>query len=805
MTVSNPIQVNNSIRWKLLSTLLGLIVILVVTLTGLEFFLQKKTLENELEHRIELMKENLLERGRSLSNFLLSQVENEVAAFNFSQVQKLLQTSIDESPLLDYAILVNSDGVAFINTLHPELEQEVLREQQDQFALSQENLVYQEYPDSNILEYILPIHFGAKRWGVLRLGFTTALLQHEIAQSRAEIVTIISEMILTTSTIAGLFILLGSGMVLLLSTTLSRPLIRLTESVREVGRGNYDLAAKMMLDSSGLTQRELASQGEIGLLAASFMDMANEVRRSQSALELYNRTLEEKVRDRTLELEHAYEKLKELDELKTSFLSTVSHELRTPLTSVLGFAHIIQKKLDSVLIPALGENTDPKVRKAMRQVMDNTHIIVEEGERLTSLINEVLDLAKMEAGRIEWNMQELSIQDVVARAMSATSSLFVKKTVDFRQDIPPELPLVRGDRDRLIQVVINLISNAVKFTETGSVTCRARFENDAIIVSVVDTGCGIKPDDQPLVFEKFKQVGDTLTDKPKGTGLGLPICKEIIEHHGGSLWVESEPGVGSIFGFTLPLTYSPLSAAATVVSLEGEPVSLVWSTTCLELQGLLQKRIACRQARLPTTPGTVLIIDDDPNIRLLLKQELLAEGYQVIEAGDGEDGLAKAYEVWPDLITLDVRMPAINGFDVAARLHANPATLDIPIILHTVAEDRKLADLLRIDRYLTKPVSDSRLQEEVASLLKRNHRPAHRILVLDSLSERHASWLNLLQAVEHALAITDDSEQCFAFADSFKPDLVIAEARLARDRHIVHRLRIEQGMEHLLFALFEND
>lgn len=204
-------------------------------------------------------------------------------------------------------------------------------------------------------------------------------------------------------------------------------------------------------------------------------------------------------------------------------------------------------------MPALETHPDGKVRKALRQVMDNTGIIVEEGERLTSLINDVLDLAKMEAGRIDWNRQELALADVVERAMSATTALFAHKPVEFSKELTNDLPCITGDRDRLIQVVINLISNAVKFTDQGRVVCRVIPGEAELIVSVADTGCGIKPEDQPLVFEKFKQVGDTLTDKPRGTGLGLPICQEIIAHHGGRLWVESEPGVGSTFSFSVPL------------------------------------------------------------------------------------------------------------------------------------------------------------------------------------------------------------------------------------------------------------
>jgi PAS domain S-box-containing protein len=244
---------------------------------------------------------------------------------------------------------------------------------------------------------------------------------------------------------------------------------------------------------------------------------------------------------------------KEVDRMKTDFISTVSHELRTPLTSVIGFAKLIKKKFVDVLVPQITSD-DRKVQKAVTQISDNLTVIVSEGERLTALINDVLDIAKMEAGKVEWKKDPFSVAELIDRATAATTSLFEQKGLTVIKDIEDGIPYLVGDRDRLIQVVINLLSNAVKFTDCGSVTCRAKREDKEIIVSVTDSGIGIACDDLPKVFEKFKQVGDTLTNKPEGTGLGLPICREIVEHHGGRIWAESCMGKGSTFAFALPLT-----------------------------------------------------------------------------------------------------------------------------------------------------------------------------------------------------------------------------------------------------------
>lgn len=237
---------------------------------------------------------------------------------------------------------------------------------------------------------------------------------------------------------------------------------------------------------------------------------------------------------------------------KSAFLANVSHELRTPLTSVLGFTRIVQKRLDERIFPQLTAE-DAKVERAVAQVRKNLEIVLAEGERLTTLINNVLDLEKIESGRVEWRMEPLSLSEVVEQALQATSSIVEQAGHSLVKELPEHLPAVSGDRDKLVQVMINLISNAVKFTREGRISCCVRADDGEVRVAVSDTGMGIAPQDLDAVFEKFRQVGDTLTGKPAGTGLGLPICKEIVERHGGRIWVESVPGEGSIFQFTIPV------------------------------------------------------------------------------------------------------------------------------------------------------------------------------------------------------------------------------------------------------------
>lgn len=237
---------------------------------------------------------------------------------------------------------------------------------------------------------------------------------------------------------------------------------------------------------------------------------------------------------------------------KTDFLANVSHELRTPLVSINGFARIVRKRLEERIFP-LVKAPDDRTQKAIDQVGENLDIIVDEGQRLTSMINNLLDLEKIEAGKMEWKIQVVLMGEVVQRAVQATAALFEGKSTWLVVDLPPKIPAVRGDEEKLLQVMINLISNAVKFTQEGPITVRARSEKTEVVISVIDQGIGIDPAKHELIFEKFRQLGDPLTGKPKGSGLGLAISKEIVDHHGGRIWFESQPGKGTTFSFSVPV------------------------------------------------------------------------------------------------------------------------------------------------------------------------------------------------------------------------------------------------------------
>ncbi|MEH2172775.1 response regulator [Nostoc sp.] len=476
---------------------------------------------------------------------------------------------------------------------------------------------------------------------------------------------------------------------------------------------------------------------------------------------------------------------KEIDQMKTDFISTVSHELRTPLTSVLGFASIIKEKLETDVFPIL-PTEDRKLQKTIKRVGDNLNIIVLEAERLTSLINDVLDIAKMEAGKVEWQMQPFDPSELLDWATNSTAGLFETNGLQLVSEIEPGLPQIVGDRNRLLQVLINLISNAVKFTESGSVICCIKQENEGVCISVIDTGVGITPEDQPKVFEKFRQVGDTLTDKPKGTGLGLPICKQIVDHHGGRIWVESEPGKGSIFSFLIPTSASDRK-----------------TSTSLNLDALvkqLKEHVITTNPVLNQNSKTILVVDDDINIRELLRQQLETEGYNVREAKDGVDAIHQIKIARPDLILLDVMMPQINGFDVAAVLKNDPQTADIPIIILSIIENKERGYHIGIDRYLTKPIDTEKLLNEIGSLLSQGT-SSKKVLVVDKNASTLKTISDVLQTQGYSVIAASDPQECINKARSAKPDMIIIDSIFSQEADMVKTLRFEKELENVFFIM----
>jgi signal transduction histidine kinase len=320
------------------------------------------------------------------------------------------------------------------------------------------------------------------------------------------------------------FLLLGLGMALVASLLVARrvvwPLETLRKGVERIGGGDMN------------SRLDVKTGDEIELLAEEFNRMAENVREAYGGLE-------QKVEERTHELAFANERLKELDRLKSDFVSNVSHELRTPLTAIKG-------AVDLILREVAGPLTEKQIHYLTR-VRSNT-------QHLAGLINDLLDLSKIESGKIEVKSSLVSMGGLVHEVVETLRPIAVEKGIALEAAIPEQSIMVWADRDKINQVLMNLIGNAIKFTPAhGTVTVSAsRNGDERVQVSVSDTGPGVPPEENEKIFDKFYQVGEVDGVKPKGTGLGLAICKALVELHGGRIWVESEMNRGSTFYFTLP-------------------------------------------------------------------------------------------------------------------------------------------------------------------------------------------------------------------------------------------------------------
>lgn len=480
----------------------------------------------------------------------------------------------------------------------------------------------------------------------------------------------------------------------------------------------------------------------------------------------------------------------EVDRMKTEFISTVSHELRTPLTSVLGFAKLVTKNLEKDIIPLVPPDNH-YAQRSVRRILKNLNIIVVEGTRLTRLINDVLDISKMESGKIEWHDRPFDVLALVRYTLDAVRGLAQKKGLQLIVDLPAALPALEADPDRIHQVLFNLLSNAIKFTDAGEVRVavkaidagqeiegwRSPSEAGGILVSIEDTGVGIPESEIPNLFQRFYQVrGDALVNKPHGTGLGLAISYEIVTHYGGIIWAESSTGRGTKFSLTLPLSLTGVMDGSALES------SSVISEIRRRVSGTLAREGKLDGIAVAKKDGKplVLVVDDEEHIRTLLAQELESAGYRTVEAINGSEALSAARRYKPAIILLDVMLPDVSGFDVTRVLKADPQTAEIPILILSIIEDRDHGLALGANAYLTKPVEVVTLLNTISTLL--DYAPSRRPKAMVAGQDRTVleSITALLREQGFEVTQAYDARGAIVAAQQTQPDLVILDEMLSR-------------------------
>jgi GAF domain-containing protein/DNA-binding response OmpR family regulator len=444
---------------------------------------------------------------------------------------------------------------------------------------------------------------------------------------------------------------------------------------------------------------------------------------------------------RSYEVEReALKEMREADRLKTQFLANMSHELRTPLNSIIGFSRVILKGID-------GPITD-------LQNQDLT-AIHNAGQHLLGLINDILDISRIDAGKMELAFEEVDMRNLIQSVASTALGLIKDKPIRLTQYIPDDLPLARADPIRARQVLLNLLSNAAKFTEAGSIVIEAKLQTSPdnfpeIVISVSDTGSGIPADHFPKLFQEFSQVDASPTRRTGGTGLGLSICKRLVEMHGGRIWVDSILGKGSTFYFTVP-ALQPKAAPA--------------SETAPAVQA-------------PVGRKNVMVVENETGVVQLYRRYLEPRGYTIVELSDGARAVPMARELRPYAILLDVNMPSPDGWQVLAQLKSDPVTRPLPVILCTITEDRGRGLSLGAADYLVKPILESDL---IASLekLEKPERKAFNILVLEDNPEEAQLVQHILEKLSgFAIRMVAEGGTGLEMIEAEPPALIIVDLEL---------------------------
>jgi signal transduction histidine kinase/CheY-like chemotaxis protein len=416
-------------------------------------------------------------------------------------------------------------------------------------------------------------------------------------------------------------------------------------------------------------------------------------------------------------------------QIKSEFLANMSHELRTPLNSIINFTRIISTGARGPVTP---------------EQLDYLNRVRQSGEHLLGLINDILDLSKIEAGQMELFRESFQIGDLIQSVLATASGLVKEKPIQLRSEIAPDLPPVYADRTRVRQVLLNLLSNAAKFTDAGTITVRAERCNGEIVIHVSDTGIGIAPDHLEKIFEAFRQLDNASNRRYEGTGLGLAICRRLVDLHGGRLWVESTVGVGSTFSFSLPLTAAPQSASL--------PESL--------------------QTYEPSGAIPIVVIDDDPAAIEIVRTYLARDGYSVVAVTDSRHAIAEVRRIKPAAIILDVLMPHRDGWEILADLKADSELQAIPVALYTIVEQQRLGFHLGASAYLIKPIDEMQLRAAVARLVQKN---ASIVVIDDDRNQLEIIATCLNRAGAYQVHTANGGAQGWAEIVRRRPDLIILD------------------------------
>jgi len=421
----------------------------------------------------------------------------------------------------------------------------------------------------------------------------------------------------------------------------------------------------------------------------------------------------------------------EANQLKSRFLANMSHELRTPLNAIINFTAFMERYGDF----------SERQRDLQQRVLYNA-------DHLLGLINDILDLSKIEAGRMELLCEATELQPLIEGVMTTAMGLTRDKGLELNEDIPEELPIMVIDKVRIRQVLLNLLSNAVKFTEQGSITLAITQPDDKTIqVAVTDSGVGVSPENQQRIFEEFQQIQNEAMPQQQGTGLGLPISKRLVEMHGGQMWMESVVGQGSTFYFTLPINAGSPEAPAD------------------------QPALGLNLSSNGDGAIDIFVIDDIEDSHETFRIMLEPAGYRVTGVTDSRQALAAIKQSQPRLIISDVQMPHIDGWELLAQIKNDPAIAHIPVIICSVVDQGTIGLVLGARKHIVKPIREETLLAVVQECVE----STARVLVVDDNADARQVMRGILTTIGYQLGEAGNGVEAMAAIEAHKPDLIILD------------------------------
>ena len=641
--------------------------------------------------------------------------------------------------------------------------------------------------------------------------------------------------------------------------------------IRFIKRPVEDLAdkAKRFAEGDMSVSVDIKSEDEIGVLGSSFNYMVQRASQFSKRLESEVARKTDLLNERTnliALLEKANTQLRELDKLKSTFLANMSHELRTPMNSIIGYSDLLIAGVDGPI--------NEEQEKSLSRISNNAR-------HLLQLLNDLLDLSKIEAGKTELEAEQFNLKGLIDSVVPMFEGMTTQKGLSLDFDIDENLPLVYGDKNKIKHVLMNLLSNAIKFTDEGDITIRARTSDRGIHqlgepplfaeVCIEDTGIGINDEDLGKIFDKFVQADLSTVRQYEGTGLGLSIARGLIALHNGMIWATSKYGKGSQFYFTIPLgkevlesTIKPiieLRVADDLAEHFGVPVEtflkdpeyagkparcheyihcgqsdcpahdseerrcwLILGTHCagLKISAYPQKVDFCKDCKViqklvlesqglkpaeaepltveDTSRKRVLAIDDNPDAIDIIRKSL-GEDYKIVGLLSGEKAVEKAIETKPLAITLDIMMPHKDGWQVLRELKGAPETRDIPVIVLSIVDNKKLGFSLGAAEYMVKPLDKDFLLKKIRALEKMGK--IQRALVVDNETETVNLTENTLQEIGCQVKTAYNSQDAVKLIQTFVPDLIILNLTMPKvnDFDVIEYIKTEKSAKKIPLIL----